>query len=69
VGKHKLKGQISVKASVRIEAYEVICRAIETGIAFGWNRAHKHGKPTEEVFKQAMYDAITNELWEVLKTE
>lgn len=64
MGKHKLK----VKDGVRVDAYEVICRAIEEGINYGWNRAHKHTpNPTEEEFKAAIYNAISNELCEVLK--
>ena len=70
MGKRKLKIKASVKASVRIDAYEVICRAVEEGIAYGWNRAHKHTQePDEQVFKEAMYNAVTSELWEVLKAE
>ncbi len=60
MGKRKLKARASVKASVKIDAYEVICRAVETGIAYGYNRAYKHTeKPDEQTFKEAMYNAVT----------
>ncbi len=67
MGKHQLS-KVSVKASVKVDAYEVICRAIEEGIGYGWNRAHKHtAHPSEEEIRAAMYNAISNELCEVLK--
>lgn len=64
MGKRKLK----VKASIRVDAYEFICRAVEQGVAYGWNRANKHtAKPSEEEMKAAMYNAVINELCEILK--
>jgi hypothetical protein len=32
---------------VRAKEYEILTRAIEEGVAFGWTRAHKH-TPTPE---------------------
>ena len=70
MGKRQLKSKIKLKTSIKIDAYEVICRAIEMGLRFGWNRAHKHtNKPDEETMKTEMYNAITNELWEVIKLD
>lgn len=38
-------------------------QCIETGIALGWSRAHKHtDTPTEQSIKQQMMDAIMLEL-------
>jgi hypothetical protein len=53
--------------SVRVKAYEVIRRAVEEGVRYGWNRAHKHDeKPDPDATREAIQDAVLNELCEWL---
>jgi len=55
---------------MRIKAYNILERAIEEGIAYGYRRAHKHtDNPTEEQIKQAMIDGVINEICEVIDFE
>jgi len=40
-------------------------RAIEEGIAYGWNHAHKHtGKPGEEKIREEIENGVTNAISE-----
>lgn len=48
-----------------MRAYPVLCRAVEEGIAYGWNRAHKHtGTPGEELIKGEIEKAVITEICE-----
>ena len=59
---------IKTQATVRIDAYEVISRAVEAGIGYGWRRAHKHtNKPSDESVYDAIFTAVMNEICEVVK--
>jgi hypothetical protein len=59
-----------VQAVVKINAYEIIARAVEEGVAYGYRRAHKYtDKPTEDALCQEIAQAVTGELCEVLKFE
>lgn len=50
----------------RVRSYEVFTRALETGIATGLRRAHKHtDAPTEEVVAEAVYNAVLSEVCDV----
>jgi hypothetical protein len=61
-----VKRRQKVSSKVKVNAYEVLCRAVEQGLIYGWSRAHKHtDTPDEEAIKLAMYEAITNEICEV----
>ena len=43
----------------------MLVEAIEAGIAYGWNRAHKHDDhPAETSIKSAIEDAVLSELCE-----
>jgi hypothetical protein len=54
-------------SNVRVDVYKVVSRAVEEGIEFGWNRAHKHNdKPTPDAIKNAVYDAIMHELSDLI---
>jgi hypothetical protein len=56
-----------MKDSVRINAYAVISRAVEDGIAYGYTRAHKHtDSPGEDLMKREIENAVMNEICEVL---
>lgn len=59
-----------VAGSMKVKVYEVLYRAIESGIDFGWNRAHKHtDTPSEEAFKDAILQNILTEICEVFYFE
>lgn len=46
-------------------AYKLLMQCVETGIALGWNRAHKHNdEPSEEAIKLAIERAIETEICE-----
>lgn len=52
---------------MKFKAYTIIERAIEEGIDYGYNRAHKHtDKPSEALLKGEILNAITNNLCEIL---
>lgn len=47
--------------------YAILTTAIDTGINYGWNRAHKHtDTPDEADVKEAIYNAVVSELCEVV---
>jgi hypothetical protein len=48
--------------------YKLLMECVETGIALGWRRAHKHNdNPDEEAIKLAIEDAIQTEICEWFK--
>ena len=52
---------------MRIKAYNILQRAIEDGIMYGYQRAFKYTDvPTEDQIKQAMIDSVINEICEVI---
>jgi hypothetical protein len=56
-----------VEAAIRINGYEIVSRAVEEGVRYGWNRAHKHtDAPDEETAVDVIHQAVINELCEVL---
>jgi len=58
---------LPINTTVRINAYEVVRRAVEAGAAYGWTRAHKYTEqPTPEAAAEAIADAVMGELCEVL---
>ena len=60
-------GKARVKAEVRVNVYAVIADAIESGVRYGWGRAHKHtDSPNEETILSSIEDAVMNNLCEVL---
>ena len=57
-----------VAGSMKVNAYVVLCRALEEGIAVGWNRAHKHtASPTEEAIKDSIENEVLNAICEFFK--
>lgn len=49
-----------------VRTYSIMSDAVERGIAYGYNRAHKHtDKPAEETIRQQIHDAVMLELTEV----
>lgn len=58
------------KVKVTANVYKILSRAVEEGIVYGWNRAHKHtDAPGEEAIKDEMERAVMNEICEVVKME
>ncbi|MBI4151840.1 hypothetical protein HY496_02620 [Candidatus Woesearchaeota archaeon] len=50
---------------LKVKAYPVLCQAVEEGVAYGWNRAHKHtSEPGEEVIREQIEQAVLNEVCE-----
>ena len=59
------KCQIETTAKIRL--YEVLQRAVDDGIAYGWNRAHKHtDTPAEHLIRGEIYNAVMNSLCDVI---
>jgi hypothetical protein len=55
------------KTEVRLNLHEIIERAVEEGIAYGWNRAHKHvDEPDAEAIKDQIHTAVMGALYEVI---
>lgn len=53
--------------TVPLNAYAIVSRAIEEGIATGWRRAHKHtDRPGEAAIFDEIEQAILNALSEVV---
>lgn len=54
-----------VAGGMRVRAYDVLRRAIEEGVEYGWRRAHKHtDAPDTETIKDQIVTAILNEVSE-----
>jgi len=55
----------TVTGGLRVRAYDVLRRAIEEGVEYGWRRAHKHtDAPDEETIKDQVVTGILNEVCE-----
>ncbi len=55
----------TVTGDLRVRAYDVLRRAIEEGVEYGWRRAHKHtDAPDEETIKDQVVTGILNEVCE-----
>ncbi len=54
-----------VTGGLRVRSYEVLRRAVEEGVAYGWRRAHKHTEaPGEDTIKDEIVSAVLNEVAE-----
>lgn len=54
-----------VAGGMRVRAYDVLRRAIEEGVEYGWRRAHKHtDTPDSETIKDQIVTGILNEVSE-----
>ena len=55
----------SVRGGMNIRAYPVLCRAVEEGVADGWQRAHKYIDTPEAVtIEEQIVTAVLNEICE-----
>ena len=51
---------------MRPNYYVIIDRAVEEGVLYGWNRAHKHEEtPTPEAVREAIASAVIDAICEV----
>jgi hypothetical protein len=51
---------------MRVNEWTVLTRAIEDGVAYGWERAHKHtDDPSPDFIKQTIEQAVENSISEV----
>lgn len=58
-------GKRRVAGGIRARTYEVLRRAVEDGIEYGWRRAHKHtDAPESEAIKEQVAQGILNEVCE-----
>jgi hypothetical protein len=55
------------KPTLAPDTYAIVRRAVEEGAAYGWRRAHKHGRPTEEAAIDAIADAVMGAICEVVR--
>lgn len=59
--------KVQVSDPIHIKAYEVVARAVDEGVAYGWNRAHKHtDEPDEEDIKDRIAEAVMSTICEFL---
>jgi hypothetical protein len=58
-----MRAKRSVRGGMKIRAYLVLCRAVEEGVAYGWQRAHKHiDTPDAETIEEQIVTAVLNEV-------
>lgn len=49
--------------TIRAKVYPLMREAVEAGVAYGWNRAHKHvDNPTPEAIREAIEQAVMSEI-------
>lgn len=66
--KPKNGASMKPKSALRFNAYALIARAVEEGVAYGYRRAYKYTEaPTEEVFREALENAVLGALADVLE--
>ena len=55
----------TVSGGMRVRAYDVLRRAVEEGVEYGWRRAHKHtDRPDADAIKDQFVTGILNEVCE-----
>lgn len=48
---------------LQVKIFAVLSRAVEEGIGYGWNRAHKYtDTPSPEAVREAIYRAVLDEI-------
>lgn len=58
---------VKVAATVRFNAYTIVERAVDEGVVYGLNQAHKHNdRPSREVMLGQIINAVMAELSDVI---
>ena len=58
------------KLKVKANVHEIISRAVEEGVAYGWRHAHKHtDEPNEEFVKNEIETAVMDAIDEVVRMD
>ena len=58
------------KPKPKVKIYPVLAEAVETGVAYGLNRAYKHtDTPTRETMAEVITTAVLHELCERLEVD
>lgn len=59
VDSSKLNPTFSSNARVTVKVYDVLRRAVEEGVGYGYQRAHKYtDTPDEEIVRDRMVEAV-----------
>jgi len=59
--------KVKIGDSIRLNAYRIISDAVEDGIQFGWNRAHKHVEnPSKEHILAEIHSNVMNSLCDII---
>lgn len=54
-----------VSGGMTVRAYDVLCRAVEEGAAYGWQRAHKYtDAPGKDVIVDQIVQGVLNAICE-----
>ena len=62
--------RLPVTGGVRVNAYEVLRRAVEQGVGEGWRNAHKHTDAPDAVkIQEAVEEAVVSAICEVFEFE
>ncbi len=57
--------KLKIKKDIELKAYSIISDAIEDGINWGYNHAHKHtDSPSREALIEQIHNDVMNELCE-----
>jgi hypothetical protein len=60
------RSKLKPSLPIQVNIYKIMARAVEEGIRYGWNRAHKHtDSPTKEHTIDEIEKAVMNELSEI----
>jgi hypothetical protein len=55
---------------LRLRAYDVVCQAVDDGVATGWRRAHKHiDEPDDQTILEHVANEVKLHLCEVIDFE
>lgn len=58
------------KTRLTLRTYDILRRAVEEGVAYGYRRAHKYlDAPSEDVVREQIEQAVMNALCEVVDFE
>lgn len=61
------QNEVTTKGQVRLRTYDIVSRAVEEGIAYGYNRAFKHtDNPLPESIKHEIFNSVMSSLTDVL---